>query len=388
MLPRLKFEITGLVNEILDKLPADVFKSATTTFLDPALAGGQFAVEIIRRLREYGHSDANIAERVFGLSQSRIGLGYAIRTQKLIGKYSIGGIEELEQMVKQGKKFDVIVGNPPYQDTNKGDAKRWPLWHKFIEQSLILCRDGGVVALITPNSWMSPGSAYDMVTSRTLQYVSLDVGHHFDVNSTFSYFIIENSIQADAVTIIWTGAKNVGVNLSEVQFLPATLSNESLSINNKTVNSSMYSKFEFTRTTEYHTTDKSKFITNGKTRVIHTNAQTLYTNLQHRNNELHRVAITLSGYPTPEYIHNTGVTQAVAWVSTPDASTGQQLEHVLGSKIYRFLIQQNKWSGWNSLAVLKLLPAVDLTRSWTDAQLYKHFKLTQEEIDLIEATVK
>lgn len=61
---------------------------------------------------------------------------------------------------------------------------------------------------------------------------------------------------------------------------------------------------------------------------------------------------------------------------------------VFNSRVFRYLMQENRTSGFVQVYVVKNLPAVDLTRSWTDAELYAHFKLTQEEIDLIEATVK
>ncbi len=66
MLSRLKFAIAPLVKEILDNLPDSIWTSSSTTFLDPAMGGGQFLVEIERRLRVAGHSDENIANRVFG----------------------------------------------------------------------------------------------------------------------------------------------------------------------------------------------------------------------------------------------------------------------------------------------------------------------------------
>ena len=66
MLGRLKFNIEVLVEEILDQIPEHVWLGDTTTFLDPAIGGGQFVVAIERRLRKYGHSSENIAKRVFG----------------------------------------------------------------------------------------------------------------------------------------------------------------------------------------------------------------------------------------------------------------------------------------------------------------------------------
>ena len=49
-----------LVNEMLDKLPIEVFKSNSTTFLDPAFGNGTFLIEIVKRLRKEGHSIENI----------------------------------------------------------------------------------------------------------------------------------------------------------------------------------------------------------------------------------------------------------------------------------------------------------------------------------------
>ena len=66
MLSRLKFPIEPLVKNMLDQLPMDVWTSSTTTFLDPAMGGGQFLVEIQRRLRAAGHSDDNmVAKKTF-----------------------------------------------------------------------------------------------------------------------------------------------------------------------------------------------------------------------------------------------------------------------------------------------------------------------------------
>ncbi|MCA1800796.1 MAG: hypothetical protein LC650_05850, partial [Actinobacteria bacterium] len=87
MLSRLKFEIDPLVDEILDQLPATIWESDATTFLDPAMAGGQFIKAIIARLRKYSHSDENIARRVFGYEDYSRSVKYAVKTHNLIGTF-------------------------------------------------------------------------------------------------------------------------------------------------------------------------------------------------------------------------------------------------------------------------------------------------------------
>jgi hypothetical protein len=43
-------------------------------------------------------------------------------------------------------------------------------------------------------------------------------------------------------------------------------------------------------------------------------------------------------------------------------------------------------SNTNSQAVFSAIPKIDLTRSWTDEELYEHFNLTEEEIDHIKSS--
>jgi len=139
MLSRLKFDISVLVSEIIDQLPESVWTSTTTTFLDPALGGGQFVAIIEQRLRNAGHSDENIASRVFGYEDNQIRINFAVNKYKLKGTYVTGKF--LEEKIDM--EFDVIVGNPPYQ----GKAE---LHQKFFNKGVELLKDGGTIAFIQP----------------------------------------------------------------------------------------------------------------------------------------------------------------------------------------------------------------------------------------------
>lgn len=57
-------------------------------------------------------------------------------------------------------KFDVIVGNPPFQEVTETGRKDQAsnLWTKFWVKSLELAKDDGIVSLITPTSWLSPSA--------------------------------------------------------------------------------------------------------------------------------------------------------------------------------------------------------------------------------------
>jgi hypothetical protein len=54
-------------------------------------------------------------------------------------------------------KFDVIIGNPPYNasgSTNTGNT----LWNKFVEESLNRLNDDGFLTFVHPNGWRKPAS--------------------------------------------------------------------------------------------------------------------------------------------------------------------------------------------------------------------------------------
>ena len=143
MIKRNKFDLYNLANLILDKLPEEVFKSKTTKFLDPAMGGGQFCYATEDRLRRYGHNDENISQRVFGFESVIMDIRFAVNKYKLLGQYSIVNPTTFLETETLGMKFDVILGNPPYQ----GKAA---LHQQFFNKSVDLLKDGGHLSIIQP----------------------------------------------------------------------------------------------------------------------------------------------------------------------------------------------------------------------------------------------
>jgi N-6 DNA Methylase len=143
VLSRIKFDIDELVNERLDQLPTDTWTSKTTTFLDPAIGGGQFIRAIEQRLRQAGHSDENIAGRVFGCESSKLNVQYAKNKQCDTYKYKLVATLSVGDFLKTdfgNMRFDNVVGNPPYL---KGK------WIAFLKRSIELSNKH--VLMISPD---------------------------------------------------------------------------------------------------------------------------------------------------------------------------------------------------------------------------------------------
>lgn len=191
MLSRMKFEIDALVNEMLDQLPVSVWTSDSTTFFDPAIGGGQFVREIESRLRSYGHSDVNIRGRVFGFEESDLYIRYAVNKYNLVGQYVRKPYNKFFEL-DNTMKFDVVIGNPPYQDGTK-DGGQNKIYNQFSKKALDLLKSNGTLAFITPTSVLKESKRFSLVGMDHLKIVDFRANNHFDVGIGICWWLIDKN---------------------------------------------------------------------------------------------------------------------------------------------------------------------------------------------------
>lgn len=146
---RATLNLTPVMSPLLDHIPSHIWKSSTTTFIDPAAGGGQCLLEVINKLRAYGHSDENIKNRIFGVFHNKIARGnaeYIGVIGTLVIETSSCDILRINYM-----NFNVSVGNPPYQDASN-PAKNNKLWNTIVSKTIRMISPGGYIAFVTPSS--------------------------------------------------------------------------------------------------------------------------------------------------------------------------------------------------------------------------------------------
>lgn len=218
---RLKFNIDStLVVDMLNALPKSVFTSKTTTFFDPEMAGGQYVSAIISRLRAAGHSDKNIASRVYGNAATQMTLNYATNKNKLIGQFVVNGEFDM--------KFDVIVGNPPYQTETAGNSR--PIWDKFTVSAFDHLNDNGYLVLVHPAGWRNVGGRYeyirDLLYSKQMEYLEIhnynDGRKTFGVSTRYDWYCLKNapSKKGDGVLVKFEDGTTKKIDVTKLPFIP------------------------------------------------------------------------------------------------------------------------------------------------------------------------
>ena len=286
-------------------------------------------------------------------------------------------------------KFDVIVGNPPYQGNNdKGtkQPKSHNLWSKFAEKGVELLNPNGFIAFVTPDSWMSPNSQLlKLFKDNSLVWVDTEVGKYFTVGSSFTAWCVQKNKNTQTAVI-----DGLEVDITKLQYLPRNFA-KTFPIHDKVINST-HPKLDILCDTSCHSDYKHNNFADiqdatNKYVTFHTNAQTKFCKKQSKDFLKSKIIWTTSGYFKPFFSAGNLGTSEVCQYILADSAEAQDILSYLDSKLYKFIINTGKWSGFLNGKVLASLPKLT-NKIWTDQELYKHFSLTQDEINYVEANVK
>ena len=472
------FTPPDVANQMLDLLPEDIWKNEKTKFLDPVSKSGIFLREITKRLIK-GLEDKipNLEKRINHIFQNQLyGIAITELTSLLSrrslycskdanGKYSISnsftqsdGNIRFKKMSHEWKgqkckfcgaskdqyerssdlethayefihkenpeeifemKFDVIIGNPPYQLGDGGSgASASPIYQNFINQAKKLMPQH--LIMIVPARWYAGGKGLnqfreEMLADRRLKKLvdfqeAGDVFPNVEIKGGVCYFhweknyngdceVVSNSVVGSDMMKRKLNQYDVFVRLNKA--IP--ILSKVLKFKNPSFSSLISSRKPFGLSTNFNAFKKDYF--DGSIRIYANNKRVGFIDrnkLPFGESWVNKNKIFLSkayngGYAYPHQIINKPIIPSNPSCCTetylcigPFESEEETLNvyNYLNTKIARFLIYLRKITQDNTKDKFEFLPKLDFKLRWTDKNLCDHFKINNDEFDLINQLIR
>jgi site-specific DNA-methyltransferase (adenine-specific) len=481
------FTPPALVNQILDLLPSEIWKDKNATFLDPACKSGVFLREIAKRLNE-GLKPAipNLQKRLNHIYQKQLfGLPITELTALLSrrsvycskianGKYSVcetfndsqGNLkfERVEHDWKSGRcsycgatqegydrgdalethaykfihtdqpeeifkmKFDVIIGNPPYQiDADEAGANIVPIYNKFVTQAKAL--KPRFMTMIVPSRWMAGGKWLDEFRAEMLRDKSVRVLVDYpnaaeafpgvDIKGGVCFFLWNRDEKGMCAVTTKRGDSVVGpVKRNLDEFDVFVRDSRALDILYKVLNRSEKSLKEMVSPRDPFGSELSSNFKN-----YHAKKQAgdlwLYINQAEKRGETWikpsivtknhhlidawKVLVPKAGpgnsggHVIPDMVLSKPLVAKPGSVCTlsylvvgplKSEKESESLASYLRTRFIRFLVSLRKTSQDAPRGVYTWVPQQSWDREWTDEALYAKYKFTKKEITFIESMVR
>ena len=193
-----------LINGMLDKLPIEVWSNPNLKWGDFANGMGNFMIAIYFRLME-GLKDVmpNDEERKKHILENMLYMSEINKKNCFITKQIFDVNNKYELNIYNGdslllntlevwniEKFDIIVGNPPYNASGT-KATGNTIWQLFVNNSIKILKNNGYLCFIHPNGWRKPntekGKFYGLFEKMTRENILLYLEIH-DTKDGMKYF--------------------------------------------------------------------------------------------------------------------------------------------------------------------------------------------------------
>jgi len=212
-----------LVIDMLNKFQIEVWKNINYKWIDNACGSGIFLIVIAMRLLngfnhpEYGFIPGlteiipDVEERKKKIASMLYGIDIQssnVWLTRIFLEKILGNIEVVKQQVIcedslkfdywNGTKFDVVVGNPPYNDIKNKSNNTISIYPDFVDKGVEITKK--YVLMITPSRWFFSSSCSkhrkNMIYKYGLKYLNHSDDNKLfsgtDIKGGISYFICEN----------------------------------------------------------------------------------------------------------------------------------------------------------------------------------------------------
>lgn len=320
--------------------------------------------------------------------------------------------------IKEGRmKFDVIIGNPPYQISDGGaGASATPIYHLFIEEAISI--NPKYISMVVPSRWFSGGRGLDSFRNKMLHDKRLKIIHDFlnakdcfpgvEIKGGVNYFLWERDYSGECEISTHTEE-----NISSVSKRPLLEEgsdvfiryNEAISIfrkvmshKEKSFSNIVSSRKPFGLNTSFKGEIKDfknciKLYQNKGIAYTSINKIEQYSRLINKHKIFVPYAIGSGDGKTdiikPIYAEpNTCCTETYLVIGPfENKKESENAISYIKTKFFHFMITLKKNTQHTTKKVYDFVPMQDFSESWNDLKLYKKYNLNNEEIAYIEKSI-
>jgi site-specific DNA-methyltransferase (adenine-specific) len=424
-----------LVGEMLDTLPEEVWKNPNLKWLDPAAGMGNFPVAVYMRLIEglkyvKGYEDdekrrKHILENMLYMVEidktnvfmmRKIFCGKIYKLNIFEGSFiegkNIEGINYTKEEIYNNNGFDIIVGNPPYNQGGVGKGGG-VFWKYFVDKSFKILNNNGYILMIHPTGWRKPtsinasaGDIWKLFKNYNLMFLKISDKKIPGFPRVDYYVLNKNTKQQDTEVINIFELNQItksSLNLYTLPFIPHLINKEVLSIINKILNK-RGEKFNII----YNQVIKPKKCDKITVGVPHAHYFDINNKNYQEKNSLYltkpdyishpKIIMTYNSGKKPAYLYakyyskELGTTNNTMYQIIKKADNKNNLVSFLNSRLIHFILKITQYSSppnyKNEFNILNMFAKPNEDDITNDEDIYDYFKLTRKEINLIEENTK